>query len=64
MDSNLYYTTIQLHKSLLFATILYLISDMNTGSRVYSFEKDDKVFYGLYIFLQVLLVQFFLTHKL
>jgi len=22
---------------------------MNTGSRVYSFVKDDKVFYGLYI---------------
>ncbi len=27
----------------------YLISGMNTGSIVYSFEKDGKVFYGLYI---------------
>ena len=27
----------------------YLISDMNTGSIVYSFEKDRKSFYGLYI---------------
>lgn len=34
--------------SLLFATILYLISGMNTGSRVYSFVKDDEVFYGLF----------------
>jgi hypothetical protein len=27
----------------------FLISDMNTGSIVYSFEKDRKIFYGLYI---------------
>ncbi|MDF2736754.1 MAG: hypothetical protein K0S93_610 [Nitrososphaeraceae archaeon] len=27
----------------------YLISDMNTGSIIYSFEKDRKIFYGLYI---------------
>ena len=27
----------------------YLISDMNTGSIVYTFEKDGKIFYGLYI---------------
>jgi hypothetical protein len=26
-----------------------LILDMNTSSILYSFEKDDKVFYGLYI---------------
>lgn len=27
----------------------HLISDMNTSSILYSFEKDDKIFYGLYI---------------
>ena len=27
----------------------YLISNMNTSSIIYSFEKDDKIFYGLYI---------------
>ena len=27
----------------------YLILDMNTSSILYSFEKDDKIFYGLYI---------------
>lgn len=27
----------------------YLILDMNTSSILYSFEKDDKTFYGLYI---------------
>jgi hypothetical protein len=27
----------------------YLISGMNSSSILYSFEKDDKVFYGLYI---------------
>jgi hypothetical protein len=27
----------------------YLISGLNTGSIVYSFEKDFKIFYGLYI---------------
>ena len=27
----------------------YTISNMNTSSIIYSFEKDDKIFYGLYI---------------
>ncbi|HET8856163.1 MAG TPA: hypothetical protein VFM28_01415 [Nitrososphaeraceae archaeon] len=27
----------------------HLISDLNTSSILYSFEKDDKIFYGLYI---------------
>ena len=27
----------------------YLISDMNTSSIIYNFEKDDIIFYGLYI---------------
>jgi hypothetical protein len=32
-----------------FSYNIYLISNMNTGSIVYSFEKDGKNFYGLYI---------------